>query len=78
MATNRLFVYDPVTHTATIIAKGFSIGWESTQEFQNGFFDNIDEFTGDLGETGTRLQLKTEDNLPHKCTVYWGNGPKVF
>ena len=69
MASNRLFMYDPITETAVCIARGFSNGWTThgNSDYQNEFFEEITEFTGDLSpENPTRLRLHTEDTLP-KC-----------
>ncbi len=72
MATNRLFIYDPETHTAACIAKGYISGWATGggNDDLNAFFDGAVEFTGGFsGNNNTRLQLKTEDNLPDGCIV---------
>lgn len=71
MATNRLFVYDPDTNTAVCIAKGYSNGWLTFGEsdYQNKFYNNVIEFTG--GIKSTRLQLKTEVDLPCECKILW-------
>ena len=67
MSTNRLFLYDPVTHTAVCIAKGYSAGWSTHGEssYQNKFFEGVVEYTGSLSpDNPTRLQVHTEDTLP--------------
>jgi len=74
MSTNRLFIYDPYTKLAVCIAKGYSTGW-STQggnDHVNHFFETAQEFTGGLSETTpTRYELRTEDNLPKGCAIFY-------
>jgi len=72
MSTNRLYLYDPETESAVCIAKGYTSGWASGSGFGgiNDFFDNVLEFTGSFNEkVNTRLELKTEDNLPSECKI---------
>jgi len=71
MAMNRLFIYDPETNSATCIAKGYRNGWLTfgDSSYQNNFYDNVLEFTGQI--ESTRLQLKTETDLPNNAKIYW-------
>ena len=71
MATNRLFIYDPETNSATCIAKGYSNGWSTSGDsnYQNGFYDNALESTGEIDQT--RFQLKIEKELPKDTKIYW-------
>lgn len=72
MAQNRLFIYDPETKTAVCIAKGYSTGWakeSNSVEYINEFFEEAQEFTGDI-ET-TRYLLKTEQDLPKDTKIFW-------
>lgn len=73
MSINRLFLYDPETNTAACIAKGYSPGWarHGTNDHINNFFEKVEEYTGQLPESGTRLQLKTEDDLPRDAEVFY-------
>ena len=72
MAQNRLFIYDPKTKTATMIARGYCTGWASWStkiEHINKFFEKAQEFTGDIDKT--RYQLKTENDLPKDTEIFW-------
>ncbi len=72
MAQNRLFIYDSETKTAVCIAKGYSTGWSnmaSTTDHVNKFFEEAQEFTGDIKKT--RYLLKTEQDLPEDTKVFW-------
>ena len=75
MAVNRLFLYDEETNSAVCIAKGFSSGWYTGNgdDNVNNFFDNIEEYPGELKDGATKLSLKTEDNLPKDCKCFWAD-----
>ena len=69
MSLNRLYLYDSETNTAAMIARGYPTGWSThgTTEHVNDFFEEVQEYTGD----GTRLELRTELNLPRNCKTYY-------
>ena len=72
MASNRLFIYDPISDMAVCIAKGYSNGWANhgTNDHVNAFYEAIEpEFTGDI--TYSRLMLLTEVNLPLVSKIFW-------
>jgi hypothetical protein len=73
MSLNRLYLYDPETNTAAMIARGYSVGWSDhgTTDHINEFFDGVDEYTGE----GTRLKLRTELNLPADCKTFYQEDP---
>lgn len=74
MATNRLFIYDPETKTGACIAKGYSTLWSAQESIGhlNDFFEIAHEVTGGLSETNpTRLELRTEDNLPSDAAIFY-------
>ena len=73
MSLNRLFLYDPKTNTAVCIAKGYSNGWRTygDSDYQNKFYDHAIEYTGALSkERHTRIEVRTEDNLPECEVIY--------
>ena len=73
MSCNRLFIYDPETNKAVVIAKGFSTGWMCAvdEETVNVFFDEAVEFTGGISKS--RFRLITEPEIPDSCEVRFGD-----
>jgi hypothetical protein len=67
LSINNLYIYDEETNTATRVASGYSAGWRSGNDRQDRFFDEVEEFTGDIEKT--KLQVKTDDDLPEGCSV---------
>ncbi len=61
MASNRLFIYDPVNKKAVCIAKGYTSGWASGIPYVDRWFDDNPEYINN--DEGTRYELKTEDDV---------------
>ena len=71
MASNRLFIFDPESNSAVCIGKGYSSSWSSSlKPFLDKWLNEIPpEFTGSIKQT--RLQLKTEYDLPKDSEITW-------
>lgn len=73
MANNRLFIYDPETNEAFMLAKSIGNGW--FPELTDAWFNRLAswlEFRDQLASYGnatetSRLQLLTENELPSSC-----------
>lgn len=74
MATNRLFIFDPDTNSAVCIAKGYSCAWSSGRgNYFDKWMDDHPEYTGNI--TSTRLQLRTEGDMPQDAALTFEPAP---
>lgn len=78
MANDRLFLFDPATNRAVLLAKTWGVGW-----IYYGRDADIEAFMDDLREKGgadSELELKRESDFecfPRGLILYM-NGPKQW
>lgn len=77
MANNRLYIYDPNTNKAVMIAKGWGSGfWDPSWMFDDESNKVINEFFAhcfdgsSISGQATKLRLATEKDLPHDAEIF--------
>ena len=66
MSNNRLYLYDPESNEAIMLAKGYGNGWtmHATDDGIDDFLEGRDFPAAVDSDKPTKLQLRTEADLP--------------